>query len=241
VVLALSAAEGSEVEPPVVSEVEPCRAFRPFMFCPLCKAEYREGFYRCADCDVDLVHFLAEPPAEEAPGESLELLWRGQDPVLFTAVLSALNDAQIAHHDRTTQDNQGLSSPSFPAVYSAPGFEIRVFRSDLEDAQRILGDVLQALLAGADSTPAPEGALENQDMGVGGISNDWNLEEATAEVWSGNDRAMAQFVADTFRENGIASRTLAESGAAARILVRAQDQGRAREIIRQIAAGLPPA
>ncbi len=225
----------------MVSEVEPCRALMLFMFCPLCKAEYREGFYRCADCDVDLVNSLPQPPAEEAPVESLRLLWRGQDPVLFTAVVSALNDAQIAHHDRTTQDNQGLSSSSFPAVYSAPGFEIRVFRSDLEDAQRVLGDVLQALLAGADSTPAPEGALEDEDVLAAGTSNDWNPEEATAEVWSGNDRTMAQFVADTFRENSIASRTLEESGAAARILVRAQDQGRAREIIRQIAAGLPSA
>jgi hypothetical protein len=25
------------------------------MFCPKCKAEYREGFSRCADCNVDLV------------------------------------------------------------------------------------------------------------------------------------------------------------------------------------------
>ena len=25
------------------------------MFCPKCKSEYREGFYKCADCDVDLV------------------------------------------------------------------------------------------------------------------------------------------------------------------------------------------
>src|ERR1700688_124213 len=25
------------------------------MFCPECKAEYRAGFTRCADCDVDLV------------------------------------------------------------------------------------------------------------------------------------------------------------------------------------------
>ncbi len=28
------------------------------MFCPVCKAEYREGFTRCADCDVDLVEAL---------------------------------------------------------------------------------------------------------------------------------------------------------------------------------------
>ncbi len=32
------------------------------MFCPKCKAEYRQGFTRCADCDVDLVEVL--PPGE---------------------------------------------------------------------------------------------------------------------------------------------------------------------------------
>jgi len=31
------------------------------MFCPKCKSEYREGFYKCADCGVDLV---AEQPPE---------------------------------------------------------------------------------------------------------------------------------------------------------------------------------
>jgi hypothetical protein len=26
------------------------------MFCPECRAEYRPGFTRCADCEVELVH-----------------------------------------------------------------------------------------------------------------------------------------------------------------------------------------
>jgi Putative prokaryotic signal transducing protein len=30
------------------------------MFCPKCKAEYRKGFYKCADCGVDLVN--EQPP-----------------------------------------------------------------------------------------------------------------------------------------------------------------------------------
>jgi hypothetical protein len=33
------------------------------MFCPQCKGEYREGFYKCADCGVDLVSEL--PPENE--------------------------------------------------------------------------------------------------------------------------------------------------------------------------------
>lgn len=30
------------------------------MFCPECGVEYRPGFMRCSDCDVDLVHELPE-------------------------------------------------------------------------------------------------------------------------------------------------------------------------------------
>jgi hypothetical protein len=30
------------------------------MFCPECRAEYRPGFTRCSDCDVDLVHEIPE-------------------------------------------------------------------------------------------------------------------------------------------------------------------------------------
>lgn len=33
------------------------------MFCPKCKCEYREGFYRCSDCKVELVNEL--PQVEE--------------------------------------------------------------------------------------------------------------------------------------------------------------------------------
>ena len=37
------------------------------MFCPMCKAEYRPGFTRCSDCEVDLVDTLPPEPSEPAP------------------------------------------------------------------------------------------------------------------------------------------------------------------------------
>jgi tetratricopeptide (TPR) repeat protein len=44
------------------------------MFCPRCKTEYREGFYTCKDCNVDLVEMLPteaieEPKDQVAAGE----------------------------------------------------------------------------------------------------------------------------------------------------------------------------
>ena len=37
------------------------------MFCPVCKAEYRPGFTRCADCDVPLVSTLPDAEEETSP------------------------------------------------------------------------------------------------------------------------------------------------------------------------------
>jgi hypothetical protein len=36
------------------------------MYCPSCRAEFREGFFRCEDCDKDLVEVL--PEETEKPG-----------------------------------------------------------------------------------------------------------------------------------------------------------------------------
>ena len=41
------------------------------VFCPQCKAEYRQGFTHCADCDVDLVW--------ELPKDALELRRIGEN------------------------------------------------------------------------------------------------------------------------------------------------------------------
>lgn len=54
-------------------EIENHKEFRGSMICPKCESEYREGFYRCADCDLDLVRDL-ETTAEESPTELVRVL-----------------------------------------------------------------------------------------------------------------------------------------------------------------------
>jgi hypothetical protein len=64
------------------------------MICPECRAEYRQGFHRCADCDVELVHAL--PTAPPQPGEfdgNLVTIWVGDDekaPILRKKTKSKL-------------------------------------------------------------------------------------------------------------------------------------------------------
>lgn len=49
------------------------------MFCPKCKSEYREGFYKCADCGVDLVSERPFEPEEKVSYVDLvEVFWTFQ-------------------------------------------------------------------------------------------------------------------------------------------------------------------
>lgn len=56
------------------------------MFCPLCKTEYRKGFYTCADCSVPLVAELQKE--EESKGKASEME--------FIEIISTRNPAELA-------------------------------------------------------------------------------------------------------------------------------------------------
>jgi hypothetical protein len=55
------------------------------MLCPKCGTEYREGFYVCSDCNIDLVKELPESPADEEP-EFIE----------YVEVMGTYNPADVA-------------------------------------------------------------------------------------------------------------------------------------------------
>jgi hypothetical protein len=71
------------------------------MICPQCKAEYRQGFTHCVDCDVDLVENYAEvvrhPLAKKvAVSEKYGTrLWRGTNPFFYINLLWGLWDKKI--------------------------------------------------------------------------------------------------------------------------------------------------
>ena len=55
------------------------------MICPKCKAEYREGYTKCADCEVELVDKII---AEEGSSELEE--------IIFETVMTSFNQGEIA-------------------------------------------------------------------------------------------------------------------------------------------------
>ena len=70
-------------------------AILAFVICPNCNCEYREGFTRCSDCDVDLV----EPSdvADTRPEIEIVKVFETGNPALISIVESLLEDADIEY------------------------------------------------------------------------------------------------------------------------------------------------
>ena|ERR1700730_2516254 len=65
------------------------------MFCPKCQVEYRTGFIRCSDCEVDLVEEL---PKEGPPFDgAFTLLWECADQTECVGVCRDLKNADIPY------------------------------------------------------------------------------------------------------------------------------------------------
>jgi predicted amidophosphoribosyltransferase len=111
------------------------------MFCPQCKAEYRAGFTRCSDCDIELVDAANEPPSAGASSDgNLTLLWAGDDLALHTSLLKELKAAQVPYFDRPIGNYSRRAFPNrFPGGATPLfGFEVGVFSSDFGTARAIL-------------------------------------------------------------------------------------------------------
>jgi hypothetical protein len=108
------------------------------MFCPECGDEYREGFEKCAYCDVPLVHEL--PTEDAAPQEEMAVLLKTPDVGKLAIVKSLLESAGIPY---VVQGEDAVSL--FPTAYSsgffnpeAHGAEVLVPGPDVEAARQVL-------------------------------------------------------------------------------------------------------
>ncbi|MDP4182636.1 MAG: DUF2007 domain-containing protein [Bacillota bacterium] len=74
------------------------------MFCPKCKAEYREGFTRCSSCDIELVNEIHEKHEKKHMKDETEIEYIEYDLVMTTfsamdisLIKSILEDNNIAY------------------------------------------------------------------------------------------------------------------------------------------------
>ena len=114
------------------------------MFCPKCRAEYREGFTECSDCKVPLVSELPlEPePEEEEIVELVTVLATGS-PAIIVMAKCLLDDAKIRYFAK----GEGLQE-WFVLGRVGTGFnpiigpvQIQVLKDDEEVARKVLEDL----------------------------------------------------------------------------------------------------
>jgi hypothetical protein len=203
-------------------------------FCPLCNAEYTSPHDRCTVCGIELVpeELRGRPFNVKERSEPIDMVWKSGDPVAVSQAIAALCEAGIQHHVKTTNDHF-----VFELGIPRPKYEVRVFRSDAAHAHSLLEPIYQSAPFAVNEPTFPDEPA-GPDITR---SADWNPAHATAEVWSGEDAAFAQILEDCLRENRIGARRQGAEPGMLRLFVMPPDADAAREILRELREGTPPA
>jgi hypothetical protein len=211
------------------------------MFCPSCKCEYIAGVTQCSDCGVPLVDSLSSGTAAPLKHSGVVAVWSGNDPAECIAVKDALTKAEIPFVDQS-------SNAYFIFRSMRPKTEICVPFIDEQRARKILlgfrGSVDLDELTPEEiaSLELPESNSDSQDEEVAiqsELSEDWDDEEPVSEIWKGDEEHFANTLIACLRENGIASHKIAE-GSRWRLVVRPDEEARAKEIVREVVEARPP-
>lgn len=228
-----------DTESEKTSSSAPPTALSSGKFCPLCGAGYTVVHDRCTICGVELIaeDLRGFPRTDQERNERLEVIWRGGDPVAVSEVIATLRNAGIRHSATVTHDYYvfGLAMPQ-------PRHEVRVFASDVVRAKELLADIPQGFAIGSEMSP--DSAREPGEKGKAPTKPEpkpWNPAAATVEIWSGEDAALMQVLEDCLRENRIGVRRGGREPETMRLSVMQQDEAAAREILREVREGTPPA
>jgi Putative prokaryotic signal transducing protein len=126
------------------------------MFCPNCGGEYREGFTRCEDCDVDLVAVLPEAPVAQHDPADVTTVFSTNDPVVWMTAKSLLDEAGIPYVARNEALQDLFGFGRFGTGYSvvAGPMEIQVTADRERAAVDLLSDVLLADQAAGEGATA---------------------------------------------------------------------------------------
>ena len=174
------------------------------MFCPLCQAEYREGFTECSDCGVALVETLKDLYDEEPATPTAPVpvsVWRGTDSDVGQRLVSSLDHAGIPNHfaavDETTLE---ISVPQRAAQIAEEVIRGRL-ATPMDDERRSEGA----------EPPSRECPL-CEDQPASGIRFCWNCgvplveigdDDPAAIVWEGNHPGDAYLVYLAIHKSGI--------------------------------------
>jgi len=170
------------------------------------------------------------------PQGSLVMLWAGEDAALHSSLIEELEAAGIPFIDKAAGDDRTVPSADIlPIDWKARfGFEVAVPSSSLAAAEKILEKLLgeepaDMEIAANDSSEPTIAEREPSKVGA-----------AVSAVWSGADQGQAEFLSEALKENEIPVRVETQ-GNTTTLYVPPEEETLAREIIREIVEGAPPA
>lgn len=169
------------------------------------------------------------------PQGSLIMLWAGEDPAFHATLLEELQSAGIPFSDKPVGGDQLTPKVDVFRMDLNPqfGFEVSVLSSNLSAAEKILERLLGEEPADVELPAEDDSAAVAAEAPV-------HLSRATCAVWSGEEQVRAEFLSQALRENEIPVRVeTLRSGTT--LYVPPEEETLAREIIREIVEGAPPA
>ncbi|HEY4951078.1 MAG TPA: hypothetical protein VIH88_12140 [Candidatus Acidoferrales bacterium] len=167
-----------------------------------------------------------------------ELLWTGTDARTRDEIIEALEASKIAYHERNEQVGALRNwSEEVYAIFTHAR-DHRAASAALEQANRCRETAPDETDDGPEDSgsSAPELQAADDDelseVPLDYVPEDFDPDEATVEVWSGQDATMRESLIIFLRDIGIGSAT-SDSAGRLRIRVTPASQKRAQEMIRQ--------
>jgi hypothetical protein len=127
------------------------------MYCPQCEAEYRAGFTRCADCDVDLV---ANLPVKQHPDDFVPIT-AIRDFGLIMLLKTAFKEAGVEFFTQS----RAVQEMNTAVPHSDPLFQHTEFWVRAGDVKRALQLVSET--TGSADAPARESTDDQEETPVG--------------------------------------------------------------------------
>jgi hypothetical protein len=230
------------------------------VICPLCRAEYRTGFTHCSDCNVGLIAELRNDKMETAEMQGyeyrnhaeqpLQVIWHGDSESECVALCKDLQ--KVGLYYRVAQEVKSRSI----RMRVDWSYRIGVLASDSQRAIETLGlqdesarkmeqqseseedeeeDHSEFALPECNPSEADQAIAEERERSRSYL-NDWYPEDATATIWQ-QEKSEIDFrhaIEMGLKENLIHCRSVAGPAGLYKICVLAEDETRAREIVREI-------
>jgi hypothetical protein len=165
---------------------------------------------------------------------SLILLWAGEDPAVYAVLIERLNAAGVPCKSRALGDDESTPSADPLPIDWKPrfGFEVAVLSNDLTAAQQILEKLLAEEPQDLEIPEQPRSSVEELPL------TDDTEKNPTVEVWTGADDKLAEFITAALQENEIPIHL--EISGQTHVYVSADNESRAREIVREVTEAAPP-